>query len=59
MSEVCLAKISSVTVFLVTVDGQMVVDPVSCPAKIHCKAIFALRNGKFSKLGMTKPQYLP
>lgn len=29
----------------------MVLDPVSCPAKILCTAVSALRNSKFSRLG--------
>ena len=33
----------------------MVLGPVSYPAKIHCTAIFALGNGKFSGLGLTLP----
>ena len=28
----------------------MVLDPVSCLAEIHCTTVFALRNGKFSRL---------
>ena len=34
-----------------TVVDQMVLDPVSCPEEIQCTADFALRNGKFSRLG--------
>ena len=37
--------------FLVTVIGQMVLGSISCAEKIHCTAVFALRNGKFSMLG--------
>jgi len=40
---------------LATLVDQMVLGPVSCPAKIHCTAVFALRNGKFSRLGATRP----
>ena len=36
---------------VVIVVDQMVLSPVSCPARIHCTAVFALRNGKFSSLG--------
>ena len=51
----------SVIVFLVTVaveneiDNQMVLGPVSSTAKLHCTVVFALHNGKFSKLGVTHP----
>ena len=38
---------------LATLVDQMVLGPVSCPAKIHCTAVFALRNGRFSRLGVT------
>ena len=47
MSEVLLCAIFLV----VLVVDQMALGPVSCPARIHCTAVFALRNGKFSSLG--------
>ena len=42
-------------VFIVIVVDQMVLGPVSWSAKLHCTAVFALRNGKFSRLGATRP----
>ena len=30
----------------------MVLRPVSCPAKIHCTTVFAVRNGKISRMGV-------
>ena len=37
----------------------MVLGPVSCPAKIHFIAIFALKNGQFSRLGRGFPPHTP
>ena len=49
-----LATVPSVIFFcFVTAVDQIVLDPVSCLTKMHYAAIFALRNGKFSRLGMT------
>ena len=33
----------------------MVLGPVSCPAEIQCTTVFALRSGKFSRLGGEPP----
>ena len=45
-------KILSVIIifFLVTVGALIVLDPISCPAKMHRKAVFGLRNGKIFKV---------
>ena len=51
MSDAFLAKILSVTFFLLIVVDQKVLVPVGCPTKVHSTAAFALRNGKFSSLG--------
>jgi len=50
-SEECPTKIFFDLVFLVTVVDQMVLGPLTYPAKIHCTAVFALWNGKFLRLG--------
>ena len=47
-----LAIVFSVALFLVTVVGLKVLDPVGCPAKIHCTTVFALRIGNFLRLGV-------
>ena len=39
----------------VTPVDQLALGPVSAPAKIHCTAVFTLRKGKFSRLGVTYP----
>ena len=44
--------------FLVAVVNQLVLGPGSCIERIHCTAVFALRNGKFSMWGMFYP-YTP
>ena len=46
------------TAFLTTVVDPTVLGPVSCPAKMHCVAVFALQNGKCSKLALAHPPYL-
>ena len=38
--------------------SPMVLGPVSCPADVHCTTIFPLRNGKFSRFGMSHPYTL-
>ena len=48
----CPAKTFRMWRFLFSNSSSLLVlDPVSCPAEIHCTAVFALRNGKFSRLG--------
>ena len=47
--EICPAK-NFRDLFLVAVVDQMILGSVSCLAKKHCNAVFALRNGEFSKL---------
>ena len=37
----------------------MILDPVSCPGKIHCTAVFAEPNGKCSELGGATHLYNP
>ena len=43
---------------LVTVVDQMVLGPVSCLGQIHCTAVFALPNSKFSCLHILMHQKL-
>ena len=38
---------------------QMAMGLVIFPSNIHCTAVFALKNGKFSSLGMNHPPFLP
>ena len=45
--------------FSVTVVDQMVLGAVGCPARIHCTAVFTLRNGKFSRLVDGSPRDVP
>ena len=45
MRKFCLRPL----IFVIIVDS-MVLDLVNCLAIIHCTTIFALRNGKFSRL---------
>ena len=54
------AKILSVILVLVTVIEQMVLGPVSCPEKVRCSAVFAMRNCQLSRRGgeMTHPHTL-
>ena len=65
VSEVCPVEIISVAfsiliiVVLVTVVDETFLGPASCPAKVHCTAVYALRNGKFSRLGGNSPPYSP
>ena len=57
--RVCHSVFCDVLFFSVTVVDQMVLGPVSCPAKIHHAAIFALRNGKLSRMGLAHPTIPP
>ena len=45
------------TAFYSNSRSPKVLGPVSCPAEIHCTTFFALRNGKFSRLGAEPPPY--
>ena len=57
MSEACSAKtrsiiselaiVLSVTTVSATVVGQIDMGPASCPAEIHCIAVFALKIANF------------
>ena len=48
--RVALRKFSLTYIFVTVVD-QMILDPVSCPAKIHCTVVFTLRNRNFFTVG--------
>ena len=52
MSEVALREIFVFDLFLITLDDQWFLGPVSCPAEMHCTIVFGMRNGKFSRLGV-------
>ena len=39
--------------------SPMVLGPVSCPTQVHYTAVFALRNGKFLKVGGEPPTIPP
>ena len=45
--------------FLVTAVDQMVLGQESCPTKVHCTAVFALEDGRFSCLGGESPHNTP
>ena len=52
----CLANIFCKWLFCSYSSSPMVLGPVNFPAEVHNTTVFALRNGKCSRLGVTHPR---